>query len=570
MIQETPLFGLSFRPNLYNPLIEAGLKDLNFLEIMTENYLHHGKAKKSFLDQLAATWNLSLHGVGLSIGGTDSFNTSYLDSARLLIKRLRPRFVTDHLCWTSFKGHNSHDLLPLPYNNETLRHVISRVQYVQEYLGERLYLENPSAYTLFLANTMEEADFFAALTKESGCGILLDVNNLFVVHHNLGIEPHHYLRKLDPSSICYLHMAGYTDQGTILVDTHDQPVSNSVLNLYDYVVQLFPHLSTIIEWDGDVPSYQDLITHLKGLKKRHKCSTSTPKTKDIGENIPFLRSTSFLGSTPVPLEAIQKQFFSLITSHQQEQITSDAIQPLLDHVTPAPALLGLKIYRDAYWVRLIKAIRNTYPCLLSLLGSKEFSELVSDYLVQFPPSAPDIKFVGQYLPKYLRAGKTAKSIDVQHQLLADIAALEWAKYDALDDCDDFTEIPSITLSQVTAEAWPHLTVGFNPDIRIIETEWEVGSVLEQHANGEIPEKPKRNKSRYLVKKREHDVEVSNPASLEFQLFKKLRDGIPFERALLLCYGRQLTEEDVCQGVTWLSNWCSSGFVTSLFHSELKA
>jgi hypothetical protein len=177
--------------------------------------------------------------------------------------------------------------------------------------------------------------------------------------------------------------------------------------------------------------------------------------------------------------------------------------------------------------------------------------------------------VGKHFSKFLIAESTAKPTDVPQQVLADIAALEWAKYDALDDCEDFKEVPSIILSQVTAEAWPHLTVNFNPDIRIVQSEWEVGRVLEQHANGEIPAKPKRNKSTYLIKKRDHDVEVSNPDRLEFRLFETLRDGVPFERALLLCHGRQLTEEDVCQGVTWLSDWCSSGLVTGLCHTQIK-
>lgn len=203
-----------------------------------------------------------MHGVSLSIGSTDTLNFDYLARLKALAEEIKPVWISDHLCWTGLATINSHDLLPLPLNEESFRHVAQRVKIVMDYLQRPLILENPSSYLQFRQSTMTEWEFLGALAQETGCGILLDVNNVYVSSYNHGYDAREYIKGLPAHRIVQIHLAGPTDCGDYLIDTHDHPVTTEVWRLYALAQELTGGVSTLLEWDADIPKYPDLLAEL--------------------------------------------------------------------------------------------------------------------------------------------------------------------------------------------------------------------------------------------------------------------------------------------------------------------
>lgn len=236
---------------------------VDWFEIISENFIDNFGFARHVLERLAAVRPIVMHGVSLSIGSTDPLDWNYLKELRALAEFVQPKWISDHLCWTGVANVNTHDLLPLPLTEESLRHVIARVGVVQDYLERPLVLENPSTYLEFKESTLSEWEFLSALAKETGCGLLLDVNNVYVSSHNHGFDPEHYIKSLPHSSIVQVHVAGPTDCGEYLVDTHDQPVPARVWRLYKLAQELTGGVSTLLEWDANIPDFPDLVLELK-------------------------------------------------------------------------------------------------------------------------------------------------------------------------------------------------------------------------------------------------------------------------------------------------------------------
>lgn len=254
-------FGVGLRPQ-HLPAILAGGARVDWFEIISENYLDDAGYPRAMLAQLAAQVPLVMHGVCLSIGSDAPLDRSYLRKLNALAQEIGAVWVSDHLCWTGLGSHNSHDLLPLPFNAASLAHVRDRVLQVQDLLGRPLVLENPSSYLQFRASTMPEWEFLAQLAQATGCGILLDVNNVYVSAHNHRFDPEVYLRALPHEHVVQLHLAGPTRQGECLIDTHDQPVPARVWELYALAQQLTGGVSTLLEWDARLPDYEGLLEEL--------------------------------------------------------------------------------------------------------------------------------------------------------------------------------------------------------------------------------------------------------------------------------------------------------------------
>lgn len=253
--------GLGLR-SAHFPHILAHGPQVDWFEIISENFIdNHGYARH-VLASVAAQVPLAMHGVSLSIGSSAPLDMAYLAKLRALAAEVRPAWVSDHLCWTGAASLNSHDLLPMPLNEASLRHVAQRVHQVQDYLGRALVLENPSSYVEFARSDMPEWEFLARLSELTGCGLLLDVNNVHVSAHNHGVDPHAYIRALPASRIVQIHLAGPTVCGEVLIDTHDAPVPDAVWQLYALAQELTGGVSALLEWDADIPPYPALLAEL--------------------------------------------------------------------------------------------------------------------------------------------------------------------------------------------------------------------------------------------------------------------------------------------------------------------
>ncbi len=235
---------------------------VDWFEIISENFLDNRGYSAHALEMVAAHRPVVMHGVSMSIGSTEPLDWSYLGKLRALAGRIRPVWVSDHLCWTGVNGVNTHDLLPLPLTHESFEHVADRVRAVQDFFGRPLVLENPSSYLEFRASTIPEWEFLGMLAERTGCGLLLDVNNVHVSATNHGFDAETYIDSLPAEHIVQMHLAGFSDCGTHLLDTHDHPVASVVWALYMRAQARTHGVSTLLEWDARIPPFPTLVCEL--------------------------------------------------------------------------------------------------------------------------------------------------------------------------------------------------------------------------------------------------------------------------------------------------------------------
>ncbi len=255
-------FGLGLRSEHYLDLIEHE-HNVDWLEILSENYMIAGGKPLYYLDKIAERYPLVMHGVSLSIGSVDPLNQNYLQDLKKLTQRVKPKWISDHLCWTGTQGINLHDLMPLPYTEEALTHLVARITHVQDFLGQRILLENVSSYLTYQHSTISEWEFLRAVSQQSDCLILLDINNIHVSAHNHGFDPLTYLAAIPADRIQQIHLAGHLNKGDYSIDTHDHEIIDSVWDLYAESVKRFGHVSTMIERDDDIPPLNTLLTELQ-------------------------------------------------------------------------------------------------------------------------------------------------------------------------------------------------------------------------------------------------------------------------------------------------------------------
>jgi uncharacterized protein len=251
--------------------------DVDWFEIISENFMDSQGRPRYVLDQIAERYPIVMHGVSLSIGSTDPLDFEYLAKLKRLSKGVRAVWISDHLCWTGVAGFNTHDLLPIPLNEDSLNHVAARVRIVQDFLERPLVLENPSTYVTFSHSTMTEWEYLSRLTDLTGCGLLLDVNNVYVSGRNHDFDPEEYVRSVPHDRIVQFHLAGHTDCGTHCIDTHDGQVRDEVWDLYRIAAGLTEGVSTLLEWDAQIPPFEEL--HAEALKAKRFVDSCRTRTK---------------------------------------------------------------------------------------------------------------------------------------------------------------------------------------------------------------------------------------------------------------------------------------------------
>jgi len=263
-------FGVGLRsqhyPYIMSHLDQGASLGVDWFEIISENYIDNHGYGRYVLDKLKEQYPLVMHGVSMNIGSSDPLNFEYLSKLKTLGEFVKPQLISDHLCWTGLAGLNSHDLLPMPLTDESLQHVIRRIDQVQDFLERPLVLENPSTYLEFQHSTLTESEFFCELVKATGCGMLLDVNNVFVSSFNHGFNAEQFIHELPHEHIVQIHLAGPSDCGDCLIDTHDQPVPEKVWQLYQLAQSLTGGASTLLEWDANIPSFPELVEELNKAK----------------------------------------------------------------------------------------------------------------------------------------------------------------------------------------------------------------------------------------------------------------------------------------------------------------
>ncbi|MCB9556347.1 MAG: DUF692 domain-containing protein [Deltaproteobacteria bacterium] len=247
--------GVGLRHEYFDEIIENGPQGVSWVEVISENFFDPGGRPWRALERVRRDLPVVIHGVSLGIGNADPIDQRYIDQLRRLIDRLEPAAVSDHLCWGAFGGHHAHDLLPLPLTEPVLDYLVDRVQHVQDLLGRRILLENVSSYLTYRQSVLTEHEFLGELARRADCDILLDVNNIVVSATNHGFDPGHYIDALPADRIGHIHLAGHTDKGDYLLDSHVGPVPPCVWQLYRQTIETIGPRPTMVEWDQDVPAF---------------------------------------------------------------------------------------------------------------------------------------------------------------------------------------------------------------------------------------------------------------------------------------------------------------------------
>ncbi|MGQ0599995.1 MNIO family bufferin maturase [Aquabacterium sp.] len=266
LTQPSPGFGLGLRTAHYADFL-AQPQRVDWLEILSDNYMVPGGKPLRMLDAIREHYPMAMHGVALSIGSVEGPDWAYLQQLKQLVDHVQPLWVSDHLCWTGVHGRQLHDLMPLPYTDEALDVVVRNVRQVQDVLGRRLVLENVSSYVNFKQSHMSEWDFVAAVCERADCLLLLDVNNIYVSSVNHGFDAMGYIDRMSAHRVQQMHLAGHAHNGDHIIDTHDQPVSDPVWDLYAHACRRFGHVATMIERDDHIPPLPELINELDQARR---------------------------------------------------------------------------------------------------------------------------------------------------------------------------------------------------------------------------------------------------------------------------------------------------------------
>lgn len=270
-----PRVGVGLKPEFCDVILKT-LPEIGFLEIHAENYMGAGGPPHRYLGEIRRHYPLSLHGVGLSVGGPGPLNREHLSRLARLARRYTPGLFSEHLAWSTHESSFFNDLLPVPYTAETLDRVCEHIEQVQDVLARQMLLENPSTYLSFAESTYSELDFIAEVVRRTGCGLLLDINNVYVTSINHDLDPKSYIENFPLTHVREIHLAGHASEvdeegRSVLIDTHDRPVDELVWALFAYAIERLGPTPTLIEWDANVPEWQ----HLEAEVKRAEAIMST-------------------------------------------------------------------------------------------------------------------------------------------------------------------------------------------------------------------------------------------------------------------------------------------------------
>ena len=260
-------FGLGLRAEHYQEVLEQQPTEIDWFEIISENYMIDGGKPLYFLDKIRQDYPMVMHGVSMSIGSTDPLNFDYLKQLKTLIDRVQPMWFSDHLCWTGVDHKNMHDLLPLPYTEQSVQHIADRISQVQDYIGQQMLIENLSSYITYTSDAMSEWEFLSAIAEKADCNLLLDVNNIYVSSFNHQFDAMEYLQGVPADRVWQHHLAGHQNTGNLIIDTHDEPIIDPVWELYEKTAQLLGPVSTMIERDGNIPPLSEVIAELNRARE---------------------------------------------------------------------------------------------------------------------------------------------------------------------------------------------------------------------------------------------------------------------------------------------------------------
>jgi uncharacterized protein (UPF0276 family) len=409
--------GVGLRAPHYRQFVEQRPRAA-WLEVHTENYLDQAGWDWHVLQQLRRDYPISLHGVGLGLGSARGFSEPHLERVRSLVERVEPALVSEHLCWGAVGDRQLNDLLPMTLDRAALDLLSARVSRVQDVLGRRILLENVSTYVRFDTDAMSEAEFMTALATRTGCGLLLDINNLYVNQRNHGEDALCALAAIQPGMVGELHLAGHLETSLAVIDHHGAVVAEPVWRLYEAALARFGQLPTLIEWDTDIPALEVLMGEADKARRMHAAARTPVTAAAMGTGAMAGADTAADEQAPM-LAAAQQQFASALFDARQAA-------PALAQFKGEQAARRFELYRGNLSATWTKTLAAAYPVLLALVGEEFFGGLAQAYGRAHPSDSGDLNRFGAHFAAFLQDFPHV----AEYPYLPDMARLEWALHRA--------------------------------------------------------------------------------------------------------------------------------------------
>jgi uncharacterized protein (UPF0276 family) len=437
-------FGVGLRTPHYSEFL-AAKQPLDWLEIITDNFLVDGGKPLRMLDRIRRDYPVAMHGVAMSIGAAKGIDLTYLHKVKALAARIEPLWVSDHLCWIGPGPEQLHDLYPLPYTDEAARHVIEQIQHAQDVLQRQLVIENVSSYIQFAGEAASEWQFLSHIAQAADCLLLVDVNNIFVSSVNHSFDPLDYLNALPAQRVQQIHLAGHSDHGDYVVDTHDHPVAAPVWDLYRHACLRFGSVATMIERDDEIPPLSALLEELDIARKiSNEFRRSHLNTQATVDTHSWPDNASPVFSNGVSLAHIQQQLGHFIL----DRVTPSSVLNLVDTTPPSTSEQRLDIYHHAYRARLVEVLTDSFVKTNLYMGSEVFANDASQFVVNHPPLTRSLGRYGADLPAFL------SGLYPDNPELVELAQLDWDLRSRFDLADEMA-IDANSASAMDWLTWPH-------------------------------------------------------------------------------------------------------------------
>lgn len=540
-----PGFGLGLRPEHYEEILQQK-PPIDWFEIISENYLVAGGRPLANLDEIRKHYPMVMHGVSLSVGSSDPLDFAYLKQLKALASRIEPRWISDHLCWTGVHGMNMHDLLPLAYTVAAIDHIVSRIQQVQDYLGRQILIENVSSYLTFTRSEMAEWEFIREILERADCYLLLDINNIYVSALNHGFDAQDYLNALPAERVLQIHLAGHSNKGDYLIDTHDAPVSPEVWDLYATAIRKFGPVATMIERDDNIPPLADLLTELQIARDimRDNLPEATMTSSGI---LPPSRGQA---TGDPENHAYQTALQNYLLDGQEEEGCFVVQTGKLSSAT------RLGIYRDGYTIRLLDALANNYPCLKQYVGEAVFQEAGSAYIAENPSSYRSIRWFGDRFANFL------SRYTPQSPWLSELARFEWGLTMAFDAADDLL-LQVEELIKLPAELWANLRFTLHSSVQRFDFCWNTVAIWKALSTRQTVIDAEKNPQSWLLWRRDYINHFHALSVEEAFAIDALIQGLSFGE---ICEGlcQWIDEEQVgMRAATFLKGWIQSDLLSGV-------
>jgi uncharacterized protein (UPF0276 family) len=528
-------FGLGLRTQHYADFLESK-QPLDWLEIITDNYLIDGGKPLAMLDAIRRDYPVAMHGVAMSIGAAQGVDLPYLQRVKALADRIEPLWVSDHLCWTGPGPEQLHDLYPLPYTDESARHVIAQIRKAQDVLGRRLVLENVSSYIRYRHDSASEWQFLAHIAQEADCLLLVDVNNIYVSSVNHGFDPLTYLHALPAHRVQQIHLAGHSDNGDHIIDTHDHPVAQPVWDLYAQACQRFGAVAAMIERDDHIPPLAELLDEMTVARRVAAEHVAPPE--------PVAVTSITLTSTvdPTALAAVQRHF--------ADSVLVDVLPP----ETPDDPITGrLSIYHHAYRARLTEVLADTYAKTYLYMGSDTFDAHARTYAVAHPPRTRSLNRYGEGLIDVLREQYP------DNPELHELAQLDWDLRTRFDGAD----VPVLDLDDAQeSDDWTTRAEVMHPSALLRTVTTNVVSLWNAiHTDDEVPEAVALPAlATLLVWRKGYQPHFQTLDGPQAAWVRCLQAGDSVQRACAALLEAQLWDGDAAALSQWLAQLLNDGLV----------